>query len=541
MIVYQGMILLWLTAMIPQVRPPPCNQMDTSCNSSSTPAQLTLLISSFALMSVGAGGVRPCSLAFGADQLDRRDNPKNERVLESYFGWYYASAAVSVIIALTIIVYIQDHFGWKIGFGVPALLMLISASMFVLASPLYVKHRASTSLFVGFIQVIVVAYKNRKLALPPSNASGWYHCRKNSDLIMPTDKLRYISSLSTFTKMYLVMSFQLYICVNVFRFLNKACIIRSPEHDIRPNGLASDPWKLCTVDQVEELKALLKVIPLWSTGILMSVNVSQGTFQLLQAKSMDRHVTSNFQLPAGSFAMFVVIALAAWVVLYDRVILPLASKLMGRRVKLDAKLRMGIGLFLSCISMIVSGIVESIRRKKAINEGYLNNAEATVKMSAFWLVPQHTLNGLAEAFNAIGQTEFYYSEFPKSMSSIASALFGLGMAVANLLASAILGMVDDISSRGGKQSWVSDDINKGRYENYYWLLGVLSFINLFYFLVCSWAYGPCLEKRMTKVGDEISTDEEQRATTLAAKYYDQMDDFKEETEMEMKTVEGLKA
>lgn len=196
MIVYQGMILLWLTAMIPQVRPPPCTQMDTSCNSSSTPAQLTLLISSFALMSVGAGGVRPCSLAFGADQLDRRDNPKNERVLESYFGWYYASAAVSVIIALTIIVYIQDHFGWKIGFGVPALLMLISASMFVLASPLYVKHRASTSLFVGFIQVIVVAYKNRKLALPPSNASGWYHCRKNSDLIMPTDKLRYISSLS---------------------------------------------------------------------------------------------------------------------------------------------------------------------------------------------------------------------------------------------------------------------------------------------------------------------------------------------------------
>lgn len=341
--------------------------------------------------------------------------------------------------------------------------------------------------------------------------------------------------------MYLVMSFQLYICVNVFRFLNKACIIRSPEHDIRPNGLASDPWKLCTVDQVEELKALLKVIPLWSTGILMSVNVSQGTFQLLQAKSMDRHVTSNFQLPAGSFAMFVVIALAAWVVLYDRVILPLASKLMGRRVKLDAKLRMGIGLFLSCISMIVSGIVESIRRKKAINEGYLNNAEAIVKMSAFWLVPQHTLNGLAEAFNAIGQTEFYYSEFPKSMSSIASALFGLGMAVANLLASAILGMVDDISSRGGKQSWVSNDINKGRYENYYWLLGVLSFINLFYFLVCSWAYGPCLEKRMTKVGDEISTDEEQRATTLAAKYYDQMDDFKEETEMEMKTVEGLKA
>ncbi|CAM8992065.1 unnamed protein product [Rhodiola kirilowii] len=515
-----GMILLWVTAMIPQVKPPPCTQME-KCQSS-TPAQLTLLISSFALMSIGAGGVRPCSLAFGADQLDRRDNPKNERVLESYFGWYYASAAVSVIVALTAIVYIQDHFGWKIGFGVPVLLMFLSASLFFLASPLYVKHQASTSLFTGFIQVIVVACKNRKLALPPKNTSGWYHCRKNSELLMPTDKLR---------------------------FLNKACIIRSPDQDISPNGLASKPWKLCTVDQVEELKALLKVMPLWSTGIMMSVNISQGTFQLLQANSMDRHITSSFQIPAGSFGMFVIIALAAWVVLYDRVILPLASKLMGRRVKLDAKLRMGIGLLLSCMSMIVSAIVENIRRKKAIHEGYLNNAQAVVNMSAFWLVPQHTLSGLAEAFNAIGQTEFYYSEFPKSMSSIASALFGLGMAVANLLASAILGMVDDISSRGGKESWVSSNINKGHYEIYYWLLAVLSFLNLLYFLVCSWAYGPCLEKRMTKVGDEVSNsnndelkDDQTVVTTLDAKYYDQIDDFKEsETEMEMKTFGGLKA
>lgn len=509
-----GMFVLWLTAMIPHVKPPPCTtQMD---NCKSTPAQLTLLISSFALMSVGAGGVRPCSLAFGADQLDRRDNPKNERVLESYFGWYYASAAVSVIIALTVIVYIQDQFGWKIGFGVPALLMLVSASMFLLASPLYVKHQASTSLFSGFVQVIVVAYKNRKLALPPNNSSGgWYHCSKDSELLMPTDKLR---------------------------FLNKACIIRSPEQDIRPNGLASNPWKLCTVDQVEELKALLKVIPLWSTGIMMSVNVSQSTFQLLQANSMDRHITSNFQLPAGSFGMFVVIALAAWVVLYDRVILPLASKLMGRRVKLDAKLRMGIGLLLSCMAMIVSGIVESIRRKKAIQQGYLNNGAAVVNMSAFWLVPQYTLSGLAEAFNAIGQTEFYYSEFPKSMSSIASALFGLGMAVANLLASAILGMVDDITSRGGKESWVSSNINKGHYENYYWLLAVLSFVNLFYFLVCSWAYGPCLETRMKKVGDEISNDEDQKMTTLAAKYYDHIDELKDDDpDMEKKTFGGLKA
>uniref|UniRef100_A0A5B7BBA5 Peptide transporter n=1 Tax=Davidia involucrata TaxID=16924 RepID=A0A5B7BBA5_DAVIN len=471
-----GMILLWLTAMLPQVKPPSCDPSIQSCKSP-TAAQYTFLFSSFALMSIGAGGIRASSLAFGADQVDRRENPKNEKVLESFFGWYYASACVSVIIALTGIVYIQDHMGWKVGFGVPAILMFFSAALFFLASPLYIKHKPSKSLFTGLAQVIVVAYKNRKLALPPRNSNGWYHHRKgkDSELQVPTEKLR---------------------------FLNKACIIRNPE-DITPSGVALNPWSLCAVDQVEELKALLKVLPLWSTGIMVSINISQSSFPLLQAKSMDRHVNPSFEIPAGSFGMFTVITLTIWIVLYDRVILPLASKIKGKPVYIGVKQRMGIGLFFSWMAMVVSAIVEHFRRRKAIQQGFLNNPHGVMDMSAMWLVPQHCLNGLAEAFNAIGQTEFYYSEFPKSMSSIAAALFGLGMAVANLLASVILSTVDDVTKRGGKQSWVSTEINKGRYENYYWLLAMMSFINLLYFLVCSWAYGPCVSDRGTiKVGIE---------------------------------------
>lgn len=459
-----GMTLLWLTAMIPQARPGPCDPRTQTCKSTS-PSQYFLLLSAFGLMSIGAGGIRPCSLAFGADQLDSRDNPKNVTVLERYFGWYYASAALSVVIALTAIVYIQDHVGWKVGFGVPAILMFFSASLFFLASSLYIKHKVRTSMLTTFVQVIVVAYKNRKLDLPLTDSDVWYH-RKDSNYHVPTDKLR---------------------------FLNKACIITKPE-EISSDGVASNPWTLCSVDQVEELKVLIRVIPLWSAGIMMSVNISQSSFPLLQAKSMDRRLISSFEIPAGSFGLFTIIALFVWVMLYDRVVLPVASKLRGKPVHLGVKERMGIGLFFSFLGMVVSAIVEHVRRRKAIQQGFLNNPSALVDMSAYWLVPQHVLNGLAEAFNAIGQTEFYYSEFPKSMSSIASSLFGLGMAVANLLASLILSTVDDVSKRGGKESWTSTNINKGHYESYYWLLAVLSSINLVYFLVCSWAYGPCVEQ-----------------------------------------------
>lgn len=141
-------------------------------------------------MSIGAGGVRACCLAFGADQLDRRDNPKNQRVLERFFGWYYASAALSLVIAFTGIVYIQDHLGWKVGFAVPAIFMFFSALSFFFASSLYVKLKASKSLFTGLAQVVVVAYKNRKLPLPPQAASGCYHHGKGSLFVVPTDKLR---------------------------------------------------------------------------------------------------------------------------------------------------------------------------------------------------------------------------------------------------------------------------------------------------------------------------------------------------------------
>ncbi|KAJ8539290.1 hypothetical protein K7X08_013542 [Anisodus acutangulus] len=468
---FLGTILLWLTAMIPKARPSHCDLSTHACKSA-TPAQYTLLVSSFMLMSIGAGGVRPCSLAFGANQFDKRDNPDNKRVLETYFNWYYASAMISVLIAMTGIVYIQDHMGWKVGFAVPAIIMFFSGLLFFLASPLYIKEKVGKNLFSRFVQVIVVSYKNRKLTYPAQNSG--YHHNNGSEFFVPSSKLR---------------------------FLNKACIIKSPE-DVKQDGVAVDPWNLCTVEQVEELKSLIRVMPLWSTGIMISINLSQSSFPLLQAKSMDRHITKSVEIPAGSFGMFTVIALTLWLVLYDRAILPLASRIRGKRVRLGTKERMGIGIFFSCMAMLLSGIIEHIRRRKAIEQGLLKNPEGMVAMSAMWLVPQHCLNGIAEAFNAIGQTEFYYSELPRSMSSIATAMFGLGMAVANLLASVILSNVDNLTKGEGKESWVSSNINKGHYENYYWLLAIMTAFNLLYFMVCSWAYGPCAENMSKKMVEE---------------------------------------
>jgi len=201
------------------------------------------------------------------------------------------------------------------------------------------------------------------------------------------------------------------------------------------------------------------------------------------------------------------IALTLWVFLYDQVMLPLASKIKGRPVHLKPIVRMGIGIFVSCMSMVVSGIIEYVRRRKAINQGLLNSSQGLVEMSAMWLIIPNSLNCIAESLNAIGATEFYYSELPKSMSSIASALLGLGMAVANLLASVVLSAVDKYTKGEGKESWISSNINKGHYEYYYWLLALMTGFNLLYFVVCCWQYGPSVDVDITMRMMEPSDDE----------------------------------
>jgi peptide/histidine transporter 3/4 len=130
---------------------------------------MAILFFSFGLISIGAGCIRPCSIAFGADQLDNEENPNNESVLQSFFNWYCAATGLSTIIAFTVIVYIQDNLGWKVGFAVPAILMFLSALMFLVGSSQYIKAKASSSLFTGFVQVVVAAFRNRKLNLSHSS------------------------------------------------------------------------------------------------------------------------------------------------------------------------------------------------------------------------------------------------------------------------------------------------------------------------------------------------------------------------------------
>jgi peptide/histidine transporter 3/4 len=147
-------------------------------------------------MSIGAGGIRSSSLAFGVDQLSKQD--ENAGIKEGYFSWYYASVAVASLLGLSVVVYIQDNLGWTVGFGVPVVLMFIATLSFFLATPFYVMLEAKKNMLTGLAQVLVASYRNRLQQLPQEdmNVNGIYHHEKDSNLLVPTEKLRYILLLS---------------------------------------------------------------------------------------------------------------------------------------------------------------------------------------------------------------------------------------------------------------------------------------------------------------------------------------------------------
>ncbi|KAF3681163.1 putative chaperone protein dnaJ 10-like [Capsicum annuum] len=457
-----GMFLFWLTSVIPQARPPPCVNSINICKSADM-SQVLFLYLSFGIISIGDGAIRSPSLAFGSDQLTGEVYQENARAMERYFSWYYALNALALLVSLTCLVYIQVNMGWGLGFGVPVLLALFSTVLIYLGTPFYVKLKPKSSLITGLFQVIVASYRNRRLRLSSQSEDILYHQKKGSAIALPSEKLR---------------------------FLNKACIVQDPELDLRPDGEATDPWRLCTVDQVEELKALLKVVPIWLTGVVSSIS-NLSSFPVLQATTMDRQIGSSFEIPAASFGLFGVISAILWLVLYDCLILPVASKLAGKPVHFSTKDRMGFGLFLSFLSVLVIAAVEGFRRSVAIKEGYSDDPQGVIPLSAIWLLPQYLIGGIAGAVYATSQNEFYISEFPKSMSSVASSLIGVGGAVGSLLASLIMSTIDDLTKRGGQESWVSSNVNKGHYDYYYLVLAGFSLVNVLCYIVCSRAYGPC--------------------------------------------------
>lgn len=147
------------------------------------------------LIALGAGGIKPCMSALGADQFDGAD-PVERVTKGSFFNYYYFSNNMGTLLSTTVLVWVQDNIGWGIGFATPMLLMGFGLSMFVAGRRVYRYRKLGRSPLTRVSQVVVAAARNHRLKLPddssllhelPSLTEGGYR-------IQHTTRFRYYCS-----------------------------------------------------------------------------------------------------------------------------------------------------------------------------------------------------------------------------------------------------------------------------------------------------------------------------------------------------------
>ncbi|KAH9658651.1 protein NRT1/ PTR FAMILY 5.4 [Citrus sinensis] len=197
------------------------------------------------ILAVGEGGHKPCVQTFAADQFDER-NPKDKGAKSSFFNWWYLGIVFGASAAVLVAIYLQDNVGWAVGFGVMAGALALALAIFLIGIKRYRKQAPVGSPFTTVAQVFVAAAR---------------------------------------------------------KFLDKAMII----DEIDLASRERNPWRLCSLNQVEEVKLVIRLIPIWLSCLMFScILVQLHTFFTKQGSTMRRSIGSNFQVPPASLQSLVV-------------------------------------------------------------------------------------------------------------------------------------------------------------------------------------------------------------------------------------------
>jgi solute carrier family 15 (peptide/histidine transporter), member 3/4 len=415
------------------------------------------------LLSLG-GALQPVLSSFGADQFSESDEGQQS----SFFNWFYLSINVGALVGGTVLVWVQSRVSWGLGYGIPAGFSVLSVAAFLAGTAAYHRHQPpGGSPLTRVAQVVVAAVRKWGVEVP-DDASALHECDADGGVsaIQGSRRLAHTDQ---------------------FRFLDKAAVVEAAG-----DGDKASPWHLCTVTQVEELKCVLRLLPVWASGIVFAAAYVQiSTTFILQGDTLDPRV-GGFRVPAAALSVFDTLSVMLWVPLYDRVVVPLARRFTGLDRGFTQLARMGVGLVVLAAAMLTAGRLEVARRRVISRHGMYDShtgadGEHFLPLSIFWQVPQYVVVGASEVFTFIGQMEFFYDQAPDAMRSLCSGLSMTSFALGNYVSSALVTVVARATARDGRDGWIPDNINRGHVDDFFWLLAMLCIGNFgVYLLIARW-------------------------------------------------------
>jgi len=244
---------------------------------------------------------------------------------------------------------------------------------------------------------------------------------------------------------------------------------------------------LCPVTQVEETKQIIRMLPALVALVIPCTMIAQiHTLFVKQGTTLNRHLGSDFEIPPASLAAFVTLSMLVSVVLYDLYFVNIMKKWTKNPRGITLLQRIGVGIFLQIITMMIASLTEKRRLSVARSHGLVQNG-GHVPLTIFILLPQFVLMGVADAFLVVGKIEFFYDQAPESMKSLGTSYSLTALGIGNFFSSFLLSTVSDITRKNGK-GWILNNLNASHLDYYYGFLCILALLNFIFFLFVNKIY-----------------------------------------------------
>ncbi|CAL0313678.1 unnamed protein product [Lupinus luteus] len=448
-----GIVSLSLSSYISLIRPKDCGNERLQCGKHSS-LEMGFFYLSIYLIALGNGGYQPNIATFGADQFDE-EHSKEGYSKVAFFSYFYLALNLGSLFSNTILGYFEDEGMWAIGFLVSAGSAFAALVLFLVGTPRYRHFKPSGNPLPRFCQVFVAASRKLKDQVT-SNAEDLYVTGEKESCNNANRKILHTSG---------------------FKFLDRAAFISSRDLEDQNKGIYNR-WRLCPITQVEEVKCILRLLPIWLCTIIYSVVFTQMASLFVEQGAAMETTISNFRIPPASMSSFDIMSVAFFIFLYRQVLDPLVGKLKKKSSRgLTELQRMGVGLIIAVMAMVSAGIVECYRLKYA--------KEGTSSLSILWQIPQYALIGASEVFMYVGQLEFFNAQTPDGLKSFGSALCMTSISLGNYVSSLLVSMVMKISTEDRMPGWIPGNLNRGHLDRFFFLLAALTSVDLIVYIACA--------------------------------------------------------
>lgn len=146
--------MLTVQARSSSLKPPPCSPSTPTVQCGEVDGgKAAMLFIGLYLVALGVGGIKGSLPTHGAEQFDE-DTPQGRKKRSTFFNYFVFCLSCGALIAVTLVVWIEDNKGWEWGFGISTIAIFLSVLIFLAGSALYKNKIPSGSPLTTICKVI---------------------------------------------------------------------------------------------------------------------------------------------------------------------------------------------------------------------------------------------------------------------------------------------------------------------------------------------------------------------------------------------------